>query len=321
MSSINVNSLSSVLGAALTPSPQLVSALAPAQSPLLVNTATSLTTSPLLVNTTVSPLTTLAQASQAAAQATIQLQLNIIETTLTKTYNDKISAAEAEGNPTPTQVDQQNQINQLSQQASAVSAEETGYGTNANIFADLTTELATLRTAATNGDAQGFDTALANANTDVNNLQVVSFNPLFQDDGVANLKITGLGIQSSSAYNLATPQGQTAALAAVAQAQQVVSQSSVTTTLNQTEAGTQVLALNNLISTINSDLQQSEVAEITQSSQKVADLQQQLQDQIHLFELDLGNSTGPAQSLEQQADAVQNLYAPPAPGTLLSILA
>lgn len=320
MSSININSLASILGSTIT-SPSPLQTSSGATSALPVNTATSLTSSPLLLNTTVSPLTVLSQASAAAAQATIELQLNAIQTTLTNQLNAKIAAAEETGNPTPAEAAQQDQIDSLTQRSSTINTAETQYGTNSNVFADLTQQLATLKTAATASNSQAFDTALANANTDVSNLQVVAFNPLFQDDGVANLKITGLAIQSSSTYDLSTPQGQAAALAAISQAQQVVSQSSATTALNQNEAGTQVLALNNLLSTINANLQQAEVAQITASTQEVSDLQQQLQDQIHLIQLDLGSSTGPAQSLENQATAVQNLYAPPAPGTVLSILA
>jgi len=279
------------------------------------------TPSPLLLNTTISPLTVLTQASQAAANATIQQEVTIVQNDLTNSYNAKIAAAEAEGNPTPAQQAQQTQINNLSQQASAFGNAETLYGTNASVFQDLTTQLTDLQTAASAGNAQNFDVALAQANADLANLQVVGFNPVFEDDGVATLKSTGLGVQPSSYYDLSTAQGQAAALAAIAQAQQSVSQSNQATLLNQNEAGTEVLALNGTISSLNQSLQQSEVEQINQSSQDVANLQQQLQDQLNLIQIELGKSSQQAQALQQQATAVENLYAPPAPGTLLSLFA
>ena len=321
MSGININSVSAILGATTASANPPAPGPAPSAALLTVNTATSLSTSPLLIDTTISPLRVLSQASQAAVAATVQLQLRIVETDLTNTFNAKIASAEAKGNPTPAQNDQQKQIDSLGRQTTALGAAETQYGTNANVFADLTTQLANLQAAASVGDARTFDTARSDADTDVNNLQVVGFNPLFQDDGVATLKIGGLGIQSSSTYNLGTAAGKAAALAAIAQAQQVVSQSSATTSLNQSEAGTQIVAINSLISTMNNNLQQSEVAQITESTRKVSDLQQQLAIQLHLAELNLGNSAAQAQALGRQAEAEQNLYAPPGPGTLLSLFA
>ena len=282
--------------------------------------ASTTTANPLLINTTISPLTVLAQASQAAAEATIQREVQLVQNDLTNTYNAKITAAENSANPTPAQQAQQDQIDALNQQLSAINSIETQYGTNANIFSDLTTQLQNLQTAASNADSQKFDLALSQANTDLADLQVAGFNPLFQDDGVANLKLSGLGIQSSSSYNLSTSQGQAAALAAITQAQQLVSQSNEVTLLNQNEAGTQAVALNSSISSMTQTLQQLQVTQISQSTQEVANLQQQLQDQLNLIQLNLGQSTQQAQSLEQQAEAEQNLYAPPAPGTVLSII-
>jgi len=274
-----------------------------------------------LVNPATSVLSVLSQVAQNATAALNQQRLQLIQTDLTNSYQTKITAAQALGNPTPAQNAEQAQINTLTEQATVFNTAETQYGTNANVFANMSAQLTTLQTAASAGDSQTFDITLSQAISDVDNLRVVGFNPVFQNDGVATLKGAGLGIRSSSSYNLATSQGKAAALAAIAQAQQQVSASATATTQNQSEAGTQVQALSQIINTLTASLQQSQVAQITESTQQVADLQQQLQNQLHLVELNLGNSSAAVQALRQEQTAVQSLYAAPQPGTLLSLFA
>ncbi len=243
----------------------------------------------VLVTSAVSPFTVLTQTAQATASETQKIQIAQITQDLQNETNQQIAALQAPTDQVSVNYSQQ-QINALMAQQKTISGLETRYGSNANILADLTNQLAKMAGAATAGNSTSFDNARTAATTDLNDLAVIAYNPLFQADGIASLKTNGLGVNSSASYNLSTPAGQAAAGAAVAAAQTLFSSSFKTTSANQTLAASQSTALNGQISALQTLESQTENAQTTQIATETQQLQTNMQNQLHLIELNIGDS-------------------------------
>jgi hypothetical protein len=155
---------------------------------------------------------------------------------------------------------------------------------------DLNTQLTTLKTAAASGDATTFDSALAQAKTDIVDLTVVSFVPGTQPDGVANLKYDGLGIQSSATYNLSTQAGQAQAATDIANAKTLVGQVLSVTTQNQEIATSQSDGFTTDINNLTLQLAQISDNQNNTVQTEISKLQQQEQEQYHVIELALSSS-------------------------------
>ena len=274
---------------------------------------------PIFNTSTTSIMTVLTQTAlnNAAQQESYRFQL--VQTQLNKQYQQKIAALQA-SNDTSAQDDfLKVEISQESQQKATFTTLQTQYGTNANILSDITTQITALQNAASAGDAATFDSALANANSDIANLTVVQPNPAVQDDGVIQLKQSGLGVQSSSAYDLSTTAGQNAALADLLNASNVINQAYSVTSSNQTIAGSQATALDSQISNLNSTVQNDQLNQSANVTLQTLKLKQQLQTQEHLIELQFSNAQAAGTSLQQQEANGQAAQSAPTPGSLLSI--
>lgn len=269
--------------------------------------------------TTTNIMSVLTQASLDASTALAQKRFTLLQTQLQNQYNAKVAALQAKSKPTPEENFLQVEISALGKQRSTFGTLQSQYGTNSNILADLTTYLATLQNAAQAGDATAFDGALGSANADVSYLTVVKPNPVLQSDGVQQLKTNGLGIKSSSSYNLSTPAGQAAAIADITAAQTNITQVSLMTTTNQNIASAQLTALTSQYSLLNNNLQSDEFTRSAQATTDILKLKNQLNTQVHLVELQFSNSQAAAKSLETQQNNLQSVLAAPAPGTTLSI--
>ena len=152
-------------------------------------------------------LTVLYQMAQNQAALTQNQQLAEISQDLQNQLNRKISSLQTPVDQISVNVSQQ-QINSLQAQQKAVSGLETTFGTNGSLLSDLSSQVNLMSQAATAGNSSAFDNALSAATTDVSDLGVASYNPIFQYDGVSALKTNGLGIQSSASYDLSTAPGQ-----------------------------------------------------------------------------------------------------------------
>jgi hypothetical protein len=260
---------------------------------------------------------TQAALNNAAAQESYRFQL--VQTQLNNQFQKKIAALKA-SNDTSAQDDfLKVQISQESQQKATFSALQAQYGANANILADITTQITALQNAASAGDSATFDGALATANADVSFLTVVQDNPAVQPDGVAQLKTGGLGVQPSSSYDLSTTAGQTAALADLQNAANLINQVYSVTTSNQTIAGSAATALDSKISGQDSTVQNDQLNQTAAVALKTLQLKQQLTTQLHLIELSFANAQSAGASLQQQELAGQAALEPAPPGTIFSL--
>jgi hypothetical protein len=274
---------------------------------------------PTLSTSTTSIMNVLTQAAlnNAAAQESYRFQL--VQTQLNNQFQKKIAALKA-SNDTSAQDDfLKVQISYESKQKATFNTLQTQYGANANILADITTQITALQNAASAGDSAAFDGALATANADVSYLTVVQDNPAVQPDGVAQLKTGGLGVQSSASYNLSTPAGQTAALAALQNAANLINQAYSVTTSNQTIAGSAATALDSKISGQDSTVQNDQLNQTAAVALKTLQLKQQLTTQLHLIELSFANAQSAGASLQQQQLAGQAALEPAPPGTIFSL--
>ncbi len=246
-------------------------------------------TSSTLVTTEPSLLTILAQASATAAQSAQQREIGYIDTDINNRLNDQIASLEGGGDDAVTSSVQQ-QITSLQDQQATINKLATQYGGNTSILADLQNQVATMMTAAGNGDGGSFDNALAAANTDVDDLTVVTPQAPFQPDRIAGLQGTGLGIASSATYDLSTTAGQAAATAAVQSAQTLVGEIFQATNANQQLAIDVSQSLSSQASGLNSELDQLQQSSTSSTSTQISQLQQRAQDQEHVIELSLGNT-------------------------------
>jgi hypothetical protein len=270
-------------------------------------------------STTTSIMNVLTQAAlnNAAAQESYRFQL--IQTQLNNQFQKKIAALQASSDTSAQDDFLKVEISQTAQQKATFSNLQTQYGSNANILADITTQITTMQNAASAGDSATFDGALVTANADVSYLAVVQDNPAVQPDGVALLKTSGLGVNSSSSYDLSTTAGQNAALADLVNASNLINQVYSVTTSNQTIAGSQATALDSQLSNLQGTLENDQFNQTATVATKTLQLKTQLNTQVHLIELSFANAQAAGASLQQQELAGQAAQNPPAPGTIFSL--
>jgi hypothetical protein len=233
----------------------------------------------------------------AGAQNQNQLTLNAINNTLTTRLNNQIAQIEAQSSDTTTVQLLQNQLSAAQTQNSAFSQAASQWLGNESFLNDINTQLTTMSTAAASGDATTFDGALAQAQTDIDDLSVVSYVPGTQPDGVANLKYDGLGVQSSATYDLSTTAGQAQAATDVANAKNLVAQVLSVTTQNQEIATSQSDGLTDDINNLSLQLSQISDNQNNTVQTQISNLQQQEQDQYHVIELALSSSNTNATSV------------------------
>jgi hypothetical protein len=270
-------------------------------------------------STTTSIMNVLTQAALNNAAAQESYRFHLIQTQLNKQFQKKIAALQA-SNDTSAQDDfLKVEISQTAHQKATFSNLQTRYGANANILADITTQIATMQNAASAGDSTTFDGALVTANADVSYLVVVQDNPAVQPDGVVLLKTSGLGVNSSSSYDLSTTAGRNAALADLLNASNLINQVYSVTTSNQTIAGSQATALDSQLSNLQGTLENDQFNQSATVATKTLQLKTQLNTQVHLIELSFANAQAAGASLQQQELAGQAAQNPPAPGTIFSL--
>ena len=240
--------------------------------------------------TFISPLTVLAQVSTSAAQTAAARETNEIAADIQNQLGNRIAALQP-ATDTAVANATEAQINALQTRQSQAAALSPKFGANANALSLLQIQLANLQTAAANGNSAAFDAALSQANTDLSDLTVLSPPAPFQPDGIAGLQATGLGISSSSQYDLSTPAGQAAAAAAVSAAQTTVGNVFAATSANQLLAGDISTALTSQINQLSSQQQQQQTAAQSASQAQIQHLTQLAQEQEHVIELALGNTT------------------------------
>lgn len=254
------------------------------------------------ISTPTTILTTLAQTASSATQLSTQVEVDQVNGQIQKQLNQKIAALKNNNSGDSVLIKvTQSQIAQLQKQLSTINTHETQYGENGNLLSDIQTQLAHMQTAIANGDSTYFDSALLAANSDVGNLLVVSPTAPFQPDQILPLKATGLGIESSATYDLSTAAGQATAKTAVGNAQTLINQIFQYTTDNQLVAGSLSAAMSSQINTLNKTLQQTQSTAQDQITSQTAKLTQLAQNQEHLIQLALGNSTQLSDALGQMA--------------------
>lgn len=236
------------------------------------------------------PLSVLQSIAQSTAQVTQSQQLANISQDLQNQLNRQLAALQQPTDQVSIDLSQ-NRINALQAQQKTVSSLETQFGTNGNLLADMSNQLNLMAQAVTNSDGTAFDNALSALNTDLDDLTPPAWNVLFQSDGIAQLKTNGINIQSSATYDLTTPAGQAAATADVTAVQNQLQTIINLNGGNQTVAASQITALNGQISALQNMQLQQQQAQSQAIAQQTALLQQNMQNQLHLIQLNLGNSS------------------------------
>jgi len=262
----------------------------------------------------------LTQSALDSAANLSQYRLGLVQQQLQAQYNSKVKALQATGADAAEMNYLQVEISAAGAQKARFSSLQSQYGANANVLGDLSAQISALQDAATAGDASAFDAALDNANAYISDLSVIVSDPAMQPDGITQLKTNGLGIQSSAGYDLGTPEGQSAALADLNTAQNLITQIFQATAGNQTVAGSMAAAADSQLSSFNNNLETIEVNGQDQVALKTLQLKTQFTTLAHLIELSFANSSLTSQSLQQQETLQQQLYGA-APGTILSLFA
>jgi hypothetical protein len=251
----------------------------------------------------------LATASANAAQAAQQQELKQIDAQIQNKLNNQITALQNNANSASITVSQA-QVTELDKQKTAASALETSYGTNATLLSALTAQLGKLQTDAASGDATDFDTDLVLANTDLQDLKPVTPPGSLLPDGIAPLQANGLGIGNSASYDLSTASGIAAAQAAVSAAQAAVERGSQATTSDQIAVGSQVTALSSEIDNLNTTIENEQAAATSANQTQINQLEQAAENQEHLIELALGDSTQLGSALQQALNPPQPINSP-----------
>jgi hypothetical protein len=260
--------------------------------------------SSISISSGTSALTVLYTIAQNQAALTQNQQLAEISQDLQNQLNLKLAGLQSPVDQVAINYSQQ-QIKSLQTQQSTVSTLETTFGNNGSILADMTSQLNTMAQAVTNSDGTGFDNALSALNTDLTILAPPAWNPLFQSDGIATLKANGISIQSSASYDLSTPSGQAAATADVTTVQNLLQNILKINGSNQTIAGSEVTALNGKISSLQTLQSQQQNAAAQATAQETQQLQTNMQNQLHLIQLNLGKTS-------QLATMLNTILNPPA---------
>lgn len=251
------------------------------------------------------PFTVLQSIAQATAAMTQSQQLANIAQDLQNQLNRQLAAIQ----PATDQVSvdlSQNRINALQAQQKTISGLETQFGNNGSILADMTNQLNLMSQAVTNSDGPSFDNALSALNTDLTDISPPAWNAIFQPDGIAQLKNAGITIQSSATYDLSTAGGQAAATADVTTLSNTLQSILQVNGANQTVAASQLTALNGQISSLQNLQYQQQTAASQAVATQTAQLQQNMQNQLHLIQLNLGKSS-------QLATALSAALNPPQP--------
>ena len=238
-------------------------------------------------------LYTMAQTQASLTQTT---QLAQISQDLQNQLNRQLAGIQNPVDQVSVNLSQQ-QINSLQAQQKTVSGLETTFGNNGSILSDMTSQLNLMSQASTNSDGTGFDNALSALNSDLTILAPTAWNPLFQSDGVGQLKMSGFSIQSSASYDLSTPSGQAAATADVTTAQNLVQNILKTNGSNQTVAASELSSLNGKISSLQSLMSQEQNNATAQTTQLAHQLETNEQNQLHLIQLNLGKTSQTATML------------------------
>ncbi len=270
-------------------------------------------------SSTTSIMNVLTQASLANAASQESYRFQLVQKLLNTQFQAKVAALKTSSDSSATDNFLKVQISHAAQHKATYSTLHAQYGSNANILADITTQISAMQNAASAGDSATFDGALATANAEVSYLTVVRDNPAFQPDGVAQLKTSGLGVQSSSNYDLSTPEGQASALADLSNASNAINQIYSITTGNQTVAGSLTSALDSQLSNLNGTLENDQFNRAANITVQTLKLKQQLNTQVHLIQLNFANAQTAGASLQQQQLAGQAALEPPPPGTIFSI--
>lgn len=247
-------------------------------------------------------LTTSAQSQSTLAQAAIS-------NTMTARLNTQIAQIESQAADTTNVQLLQSQLNAANTQNSSFSQASSQWLANERFLSDLSTQLVTMNTAAAAGDSTSFDSALSAAQFDVSGLNVVAYVPGTQTDGVTNLKLNGLGIQSSATYDLSTPSGQAQAQSDVANATALITQITNVTLQNQDIASSSSNALTTQINNLTQQLAEISTNENTTVQTQISNLQQQEQDQFHIIELGLQNAAKPNSVLTSAASNLASVLA------------
>jgi hypothetical protein len=253
------------------------------------------------------PFSVLQSVAQATASMTQSQQLAHIAQDLQNQLNRQLAALQPQTDQVSIDLSQ-HRINMLQAQQKTVSSLETVFGNNGNLLSDMSNQLNLMAQAAGNGDGAAFDNALSALNTDLTDLTPANWNPLFQSDGIGPFKTNGINIQSSGTYDLATPAGQAAATADVTAVQNQLQTIISLNGGNQTVAASQITALNGQISALQNMQFQHQTAQSQAIAQQTAQLQQNMQNQLHLIELSLGQSN-------QLSTALSAALNPPQPVT------
>jgi hypothetical protein len=251
------------------------------------------------------PFTVLQSIAQATAAMTQSQQLANIAQDLQNQLNRQLAAIQ----PATDQVSidlSQNRINLLQAQQQTISSLETRFGNNGSLLADMTNQLNLMSQAITNSDSTGFDNGLSALSTDLDDITPPAWNPIFQSDGTTQLKNAGITIQSSATYDLSSPSGQAAATADVTALQNTIQTVLAVNGANQTVSASQLTALNGQISSLQNLQYQQQTAASQAVASQTAQLQQNMQNQLHLIQLNLGKSS-------QIATALSAALNPPQP--------
>ena len=270
-------------------------------------------------SSTTSIMNVLTQASLANAASQESYRFQLVQKLLNTQFQAKIAALKAGSDSSAKDNFLKVQISHAAQQKATYSTLHAQYGSNANILADITLQISAMQNAASAGDSAAFDGALVTANAEVSYLTVVQDNPAFQPDGVAQLKTNGLGVQSSSNYDLSSPEGQASALADLSNASSAINQIYSITTGNQTVAGSETSALDTQLSGLKGTLENDQFDRAANITLQTLKLKQQLNTQVHLIQLNFANAQTAGASLQQQQLAGQAALEPPPPGTIFSI--
>ena len=250
-----------------------------------------------LMATTPTQITSLSQAAAVGGQQLAQYRLQLIGHQLTAQLNKKIAQLKDQAQD-PMLPILQGRVSSLSNQKAPYSTALDQMSGNNSAISDMKIQLGNASLAASLGDASGFDQALAAAQSDVDILGVVANLPGFQPDGIGNLKLNGLGIQSSSAYDLSTAAGQAQAMADIQNAQDAIDQIFAFATQNQAIATTISQLIDSQVADLNDQVSSRQQSEVTDAANQITQLKQQTQTQFHLMELAFGSIAQPASVLD-----------------------
>ncbi len=259
----------------------------------------------------------LAATAAASAQSMANYRLQLVQTQLNNQLNQKIALLQSQADdPTVSILEQQGTT--LQQQLTSYDNAQGQISQNGTLLNDILSQLGTMANAAQAGDSATFDNSLSTINSDIGTLQVVTFVPGLQPDGVAPLKTNGIGVGSSASYDLSTQAGQTQAVSDIQTAENLLQQMLTAGRENEQLTSSVTAALQGQITGISNQVSTIQSTTEDQTSAQISTLQQQEQTEYHLIELNFGNISETADMMTS-VQSYQQLTAATA-GTTLSIL-